>query len=553
MGGLTRDNLPTPLVGKSGAIAIGQGSRAAETDSIALGRAATVSGANAIAFGRGAQATGANAIAIGAGVTAAANRVVIGSSGHSYVLPGIAASQATDTEVVTVGSDGALAADGGALHRRVDSLESGLGATGDSADAGGSVYARIKEVRETATTTGGRIDALESGLGEASDTASSTGSAYARIADLQEGLGTDAASADQDGNAYERIKALRDVVDTASSQEFAAIGRANVLAQVDEAQDATRALSDDEITEVVERVASQAPQTVRIRTGSGEDRTVVKLTGASNEQIMALVALLTDNRLSTTPVTGDDGQPVGTTMTEFLALDAEKALAEAADENLTPEQRTANAAAATERLAYLFQALYGVPYGEAGIADPTTDSDNPHENSIAGRLDNIDDFMPRGEDGTLEEAPVDAAGQVPAGVTRSVVVQDVYTENGRQRVVLRSLDLGRLAGVDRRVDALDQRVTGLAHGLAALDQRVDEAIAMTSALTALPNVVPGARQFFLGAGTGFYRGEEAFSLGMAARLDADRKGRQQVYVNAGFASGYSGDGFTGRIGMGVAW
>ena len=605
MGGLTRDNLPAPLVGKSGAIAIGQESRAAETDSIALGRAATVSGANGIAFGRGAQATGANAIAIGAGVTAAANRVVIGSSGHSYVLPGLAASQTANAEVLTVDSDGALTADGGALHGRVGTLETALGAAsdsadadgsvyarlasqggrvgtletalgaasdsadadgsvyarlasqggrvgtletalgaaGDAADAGGSVYARIKEVRETAT-------AAESGLGEASDAASSTGSAYARIADLQEGLGTIAAGPDKDGNAYERIKALRDVVDTASADEFAAIGRANVLAQVD---DATRALNDEEITEVVERVASQAPQTVKVRVGSGEERTVVKLTGASNEQIMALVALLTDNRLSTTPVVGEDGQPVGTTMTEFLALDAEKALAEAADQTLTPEQRAANAAAATERLAYLFQALYGVPYGQAGIADPATDSDNPHEGSIAGRLDNIDDFMPRSEDGTLEEAPVDAGGQVPAGVIRSVVVQDVYTENGRQRVVLRSLDLGRLAGVDRRVDALDQRVTGLAHGLADLDQRVDEAIAMTSALTALPNVVPGAKQFFLGAGTGFYRGEEAFSLGMAARLDADRKGRQQVYVNAGFASGYSGDGFTGRIGMGIAW
>lgn len=491
MGGLTRDNLPAPLVGKSGAIAIGQESRAAETDSIALGRAAVVSGVHGIA--------------IGAGVTATTNQAVIGTSDHSYVLPGIAASQATDTEVVTVGSDGALAADGGALHRRVGSLEGGLGATGDGADAEGSVYARIKEVRES--------------------------------------LGTAAASADADGNAYERIKALREVVDTASSEEFAKIGAANVLTQV-------RALDDAEIERVVERVARQTPQTVKIRTGSGEERTVVKLTGASNEQIMALVALLTDNRLSTTPVIGEDGKPVGTTMTEFLALDAEKALAEA---SLTPEQRTANAAAAKERLAYLFQALYGAPYGETGIADPATDSDTPHGNSIVGRLDNIDDFMPRSEDGTLEEAPVDTDGEVPAGVTRSVVVQDVYTENGRQRVVLRSLDLGRLAGVDRRVDALDQRVTGLAHGLAALDQRVDEAIAMTSALTALPNVVPGAKQFFLGAGTGFYRGEEAFSLGLAARLDADRRGRQQVYVNAGVASGYTGDGFTGRIGMGIAW
>ena len=486
--GLDRTNLPAPVAATSGGVAVGADAAAAGEDSVALGK--------------GASATGARGIAIGAGAAAGENEVVIGSAGHTtYRMPGLvasqtltrrrAASQTLNPEVLTVNGDGALSADGGELNRR---------------------------------------------LGRPDDTANS------------------------DGNAYARIRSIRETIDRASSEEFAAIGRANVIQQVD---DATRSLDADadgdgevdatgdgrrvlEIVDQVDRGDTARVETARIRTGEGEDRTVVTLKGATNEQITALVALLTNRRLSTAPALDESGNPVGTTMDEFLALDEDKGAP----------------LSTNERLAYLFQAMYGKPYKDTGgVADTATDSDTPHADSIAGRIvsiagriDSIDELMPREADGTLEEAPVTETG-TPSGVQRRVVVQDVYQDDGASRVRLRTLDLGQLSGIDRRVDALGNRVDGLGSRVDGLDRRldglgarIDKSTAMSSALTALPNVVPSGGRFYLGAGVGHYRGQQAIAAGMSARVGA----RNNVFLNAGAATA-GGGSVSARAGVGFVW
>ena len=127
--GLDRTNLPAPVVATSGGVAVGADAVAAGEDSVALGK--------------GASATGAKGIAIGAGAAAGENEVVIGSAGHTtYRMPGLAASQTLNPEVLTVNGDGDLSADGGDLNRR-------LGRPDDTANNDGNAYARIQSIRET--------------------------------------------------------------------------------------------------------------------------------------------------------------------------------------------------------------------------------------------------------------------------------------------------------------------------------------------------------------------------------------------------------------------
>ena len=475
--GLDRTNLPAPVAATSGGVAVGADAAAAGEDSVALGKGAT--------------ATGAKGIAIGAGAAAGANEVVIGSAGHTtYRMPGLAASQTRNAEVLTVTRTGVVSSDGGDLNDR---------------------------------------------LGQRRDTAK------------------------VDGNAYERIRSIRDTLDMATTEEFRAITRTNVIQQVREATDSFDADTtgdgrvDDfgdgrKIREIVDQVdrdiaashAGTVPSsqdaarvvTTRIVEGDEEARTVVTLKGATNEQVTALVALLMNRRLSTAPVLDESGNPVGTTMDKFLALDEDKGVP----------------LSTNERLAYLFQAIYGRPYRDTGgVADTATDSRTPHADSIAGRIDSIDKLMPREADGTLEEAPVTEAG-TPSGVQRRVVVQDVYQDDGTRRVRLRTLDLGQLSGIDRRVDALGRRVDGLDRHVGKLGARLDKATAMSSALTALPNVVPNGGQFYLGAGAGHYRGQQAIAIGMSARVGA----RNNVFLNAGAATA-GGGSVSSRAGVGFVW
>ena len=457
--GLSRTNLPDPVAAMPGGVAVGADSRAAGQDSIA--------------FGRGASATGANAIAIGAGVAAsAANQIVIGGSDHTYRLPGIAAEQTVNPEVVTVNQNGQLSADGGNLH--------GLVGRRDDSAGQNSAYARIRSIQET----------------------------------------LDRASNDPELGA---ALGISNVIQTVSDATRPLDADANDDGEVDAAGDGRRVR---EIVDEVDRGVAGRVAVAKIRTGSGPDRTIVTLKGASNEQIMALVALLTDTRLSTEPAVDANGDPVGTTMTEFLTLDENKG----------------QPLKASERLAYLFQALYGAPYGATGVADAATDSDAPHANSIAGRLDSIDGFIPRGTDGALEEASVTEAEETPDGVERKIVVQDAYQDDGgARRVQLRTLDFSQLARADHRLNALDRRV-------GELDARLDKTTAMASALTALPNVVPHSGRFFLGVGAGQYGGESALAIGMSARVGE----MNNVFVNAGVAAA-SGASAAGRAGVGFVW
>lgn len=443
---LTEDSLPNPLQGAFGAVAVGVGAQAPARRAMALGHHA--------------RAVGPNAIAIGPGVTAGENQVVIGLTEHSYRLPGVAASQTEDTEVLTVDDTGQLAADGGDLYRRVEVLENNhtalanLGTPEDTADEEGSAFARIASMKQN-------LGSVQDALGTAEDEPDQEGSAFARIASVKEDLGTSGDTADTGDSAFSHIDSVR--------------------------QDLTNTKT-------------------AIETAFG-----------------TLLELLRDQTLSGEQTVGEDGNPVGTTMAEFQGLDAAKG----------------NAVSSKERLAYLFQALYGKPYSEEGMADPATDSDTPHENSIAGRLDSAE----RGElrNGGYEEAPaVGSGGSAPANAgNRRVVVQDTNRDGS---VKLRTMDLPGTAALERRMNVFDKRVT-------ALDERLEGATAMSSALSALPNVVPNGGKLFLGAGLGHYGGKQALAVGLSARL-GDRK---NIFVNAGVATTTGGDSVSARGGIGFVW
>ena len=68
---------------------------------------------------------------------------------------------------------------------------------------------------------------------------------------------------------------------------------------------------------------------------------------------------------------------------------------------------------------------------------------------------------------------------------------------------------------------------------------------MASAMTAVPNVVPGDGSFFLGVGVGNHDGESAIAVGLSGRVGADNN----IYINAG-ASSSSGET---SVRAGVGW
>ena len=129
-----------------------------------------------------------------------------------------------------------------------------------------------------------------------------------------------------------------------------------------------------------------------------------------------------------------------------------------------------------------------------------------------------------------------------------VVVQELLPDGGGGR--LRTLPMSRFDGAEAlsRVNALTGRVDGVRRDLNALSGRLDSSAAMTSALTALPNVVPGGGRVYVGAGAGAYRGEQALALGLSARLDRE----SNVFVNVGAAISTGGE-VVSRIGAGIVW
>ena len=137
-----------------------------------------------------------------------------------------------------------------------------------------------------------------------------------------------------------------------------------------------------------------------------------------------------------------------------------------------------------------------------------------------------------------EKAPAIGSGPTAPATAeqRRVVVQDTNRDGS---VRLRTLDFGDLSGMEQRLAGVDRRVT-------SLSERLNKATAMSSALSALPNVVPGDNRFFLGVGAGHYSSEQALAIGMSARVQS------RVFVNAGVALA-SGDEVSVRGGVGVVW
>ncbi len=148
------------------------------------------------------------------------------------------------------------------------------------------------------------------------------------------------------------------------------------------------------------------------------------------------------------------------------------------------------------------------------------------------------DLGTRTDAADYEKAPAIGSGpEAPeTAEQRRVVVQDTNRDGS---VRLRTLDFGDLSGMDRRLAGVEQRMT-------SLGDRLNKATAMSAALSALPNVVPGDNRFFLGVGAGHYSSEQALAIGMSARVG------RHVFVNAGAALA-SGDDASVRGGVGVVW
>ena len=148
------------------------------------------------------------------------------------------------------------------------------------------------------------------------------------------------------------------------------------------------------------------------------------------------------------------------------------------------------------------------------------------------------DMGTRTDAADYEEAPAIGSGPTAPETAeqRRVVVQDTNRDGS---VRLRTLDFSDLSGMDRRLDGVEQRVS-------SLSDRLNKATAMSAALSALPNVVPGDNRFFLGVGAGHYSSEQALAIGMSARVG------RHVFVNAGAALA-SGDDASVRGGVGVVW
>ena len=125
-----------------------------------------------------------------------------------------------------------------------------------------------------------------------------------------------------------------------------------------------------------------------------------------------------------------------------------------------------------------------------------------------------------------------------AGVTRRVVVEETEGPPGGRTTRLRTLDLGALGGLDQRVDGLNRRVE-------SLSTQLDEGIAMSAALSALPNAVPGKGRYTLGLGLGNHGGSSAVAMGFAGRL------RKSTHINIGIST--AGDTITSRAGVSWSW
>ena len=594
-GGLNPDgsNLPNPLVGAALATAIGARATADGEGSTALGADASAGGERSIAVGEGAQANFPSSIAIGPGVAATrANQIIIGAPTHTYTFPGLPtpasrAAQNGPLRLVTVDADGNLADDDGDFNRR-------LGSESDTAATDGSAFARIRQNADDLATEQterqsaiARIDTTLANLGtdqgsggsdsaliaaertarsQADDaldgriddevTARTEGDEALRTAldtertaldqaddalgvriddevtartegdtRLRTDLGarTDVSSDDRDGSAFARLNSLQDLVDTAA--EVDNLGAAQVIERrIGQSDDDTAAAATEE-TITIRRREIMRPDGTMVTTN------VLEVTGGDesvSRRLAYLASLLGTAPDANQPVRDGDGNVVGTTGEQF------RAIGEAREEGQGVRAQTQ----------HLFRYLYG-DVGADGREVVEGDTENPHETSIVGRIQSVESGeLPQAYQ-TVEEAPELASGWERE---RRVVVQEVDTDQGgqEQEVRLRTIDLGAIGGLDNRVDGLDQRVSGLNLQVNDLSERVNAGIAMSAALTALPNIVYGGRHS-MGIGVGNHAGESAVALGYSGRVG------RHAHFNLGIATSGRKSSTTSRAGINWTW
>ena len=558
-GGLNPDgsNLPNPLVGAALATAIGARATADGEGSTALGADASAGGERSIAVGEGAQANFPSSIAIGPGVAATrANQIIIGAPTHTYTFPGLPtpasrAAQNGPLRLVTVDADGNLADDDGDFNRR-------LGSESDTAATDGSAFARIRQNADDLATEQterqsaiARIDTTLANLGTDQGSGGSDSALIAaertarsqaddaldgRIDDevtartegdtrLRTDLGarTDVSSDDRDGSAFARLNSLQDLVDTAA--EVDNLGAAQVIERrIGQSDDDTAAAATEE-TITIRRREIMRPDGTMVTTN------VLEVTGGDesvSRRLAYLASLLGTAPDANQPVRDGDGNVVGTTGEQF------RAIGEAREEGQGVRAQTQ----------HLFRYLYG-DVGADGREVVEGDTENPHETSIVGRIQSVESGeLPQAYQ-TVEEAPELASGWERE---RRVVVQEVDTDQGgqEQEVRLRTIDLGAIGGLDNRVDGLDQRVSGLNLQVNDLSERVNAGIAMSAALTALPNIVYGGRHS-MGIGVGNHAGESAVALGYSGRVG------RHAHFNLGIATSGRKSSTTSRAGINWTW
>ena len=595
-GGLAADgsNLPNPISGAALATAIGARATADGEGSTALGADASAGGERSIAVGEGAQANFPSSIAIGPGVAATrANQIIIGAPTHTYTFPGLPtpasrAAQNGPLRLVTVDADGNLADDDGDFNKR-------LGSESDTAATDGSAFARIRQNADDLATEQterqsaiARIDTTLANLGTPGQGSGGSDSALiaaertarsqaddaldgriddevtartegdealrtaldtertaldqaddalgVRIDDevtartegdtrLRTDLGarTDVSSDDRDGSAFARLNSLQDLVDTAA--EVDNLGAAQVIERrIGQSDDDTAAAATEE-TITIRRREVMRPDGAIVTTN------VLEVTGGDesvSRRLAYLASLLGTAPDANQPVRDGDGNVVGTTGEQF------RAIGEAREEGQGVRAQTQ----------HLFRYLYG-DVGADGREVVEGDTENPHETSIVGRIQSVESGeLPQAYQ-TVEEAPELASGWERE---RRVVVQEVDTDQGgqEQEVRLRTIDLGAIGGLDNRVDGLDQRVSGLNLQVNDLSERVNAGIAMSAALTALPNIVYGGRHS-MGIGVGNHAGESAVALGYSGRVG------RHAHFNLGIATSGRKSSTTSRAGINWTW
>lgn len=113
---------------------------------------------------------------------------------------------------------------------------------------------------------------------------------------------------------------------------------------------------------------------------------------------------------------------------------------------------------------------------------------------------------------------------------------------------------GGMADVSNRVTKNTGDIIKNTNEIRDLGARVDQATALASALSAVPNVVPGNNNYHFGIGFGNYRNEQAIAIGISARkLTADGN---QIFLNFGSSAvlgGGGSDSVVTRVGVGWAW